>query len=607
VGVLLDAIRAHRGYALLGVGVGLAWSVGKLAAPVFIRRVLDLGIRDGNPGALGRAVASLLVIGVVGAALAGTRRYLAQSVAARIETDLRARLFSHLLRLDLGFHARWPAGQLVSRSATDLQQIQQPFVNIPITVSNAVMLLGATWLSLRIDPSLTLVALGPALLVFLVARRFTVRLGPRAHELQQSLGGLASTIEETIAGIRAIKGLGLESVERQRVGRQTEAVYSAAVHLNRVRARFMPMLELLPAVGLIGVLWFGGQRVLAGRMSVGSLVQVSYYVVMLVGPLRMTGVTVAQLQRAVVSADRIAALLAVSPRIAARVPGSSPPPPLPLAGPEAGTGGEIRFEEVEFGYGDDPPLLRGLELHVRAGETVALVGATGAGKSTLAALIARFYDVRAGRITLDGQDVRDLPLGALRASIGMVFEDAFLFSGSVRDNIAFSAGSLAASAPGAAQADVEAAAVAAGAHDFIVGLEHGYDTRVGERGLSLSGGQRQRITLARALLANPRVLILDAATDAVDAAKEEEIRQALLQVRGGRTTIVVAHRPATLRLADRVLVLEGGRIAEAGTHAALLSRSARYRQILASGRDGAQTAPAAGAPRWEPSPVRRAV
>jgi ATP-binding cassette subfamily B protein len=595
---LLGALRAHRVHALLGIGVGLVWSLGKLAVPVFIRRVLDLGIRDGNAGELRRAVLGLLVVGVVGAALAGIRRYLAQSVAARIETDLRARLFRHLLQLDLGFHASWPAGQLVSRSATDLQQIQQPFVNIPLTVSNAVMLLGASWLSLRIDPGLTLVALGPAFLVFLVARRFTVRLGPRAHELQQSLGGLASRIEETIAGIRAIKGLGLERVERERVSRQTEAVYAAAVQLNRVRARFMPILELLPAVGLIGVLWFGGQRVLAGRMTVGSLVQVSYDVVMLVGPLRMTGITVAQLQRAVVSADRLAALFAIAPCIEARPTTSSSSA---LVGPDVvpggGPGGEIHFEGVEFGYGDDPPLLRGLDLHVRAGETVALVGTTGAGKSTVAALIARFYDVRAGRITLDGRDVRDIPLGALRASIGMVFEDAFLFSGSVRDNIALLPASM---APGASQREVEAAAVAAGAHDFIVGLEHGYDTRVGERGLSLSGGQRQRITLARALLANPRVLILDAATDAVDAAKEEEIRQAVLQVRGGRTTIVVAHRPATLRLADRVLVLEGGRIVDSGTHTALVSRSARYRQILASG--GAD-----GAARWEPGPVRRAM
>jgi len=390
-------------------------------------------------------------------------------------------------------------------------------------------------------------------------------------------------IQEGISGIRAIKGLGLERVERERVRSQAEHAYQAALRMNETRSTFMPLIEFLPALGLVFVLWLGGQRVAAGTMTVGQLVQFNYYLLMLVGPLRITGITVAQFQRASVSAGLIQALLAIRPTIrdachallpaqapaehGARVDALSPP-----------GGGEVVFESVDFAYRDGGTLLQGLDLRIRAGETVALVGATGSGKTTLTALIARFYDVSAGRVTLDGTDVRELRLSELRASVGMVFEDALLFSGSIRDNIAFGA-------PSASDSDIERAARSAGAHDFIVEQEAGYATLVGERGLSLSGGQRQRIALARALLTNPRVLVLDAATSAVDASKEDEIRDALVRVMRGRTTILIAHRAATLRLADRVLLLDDGRIVASGSHAELLEQSAAYRKILASVRE----------------------
>jgi ATP-binding cassette, subfamily B, bacterial len=573
--LLLATLKLHRRDALVSLAAGVGWSLTRLGTPVFVRRAIDSGIGGGNAETLFEAVLCVLALGALGALFAGIRRYRAQALGARVETSLRARLFAHLLHLDAPFHARWSAGQLVSRAASDVSQIGQPIVNVPVSASNALMFLGAALVLSQIDALLALLALGPTLGIFVLTRVLAVRLTSRAKELQQSLGGVASTVEESIAGIRAIKGLGLERVSRERVDRETEHVHQAGLRMNAVRVLYAPLIDFLPAAGLVSVLYVGGLRVADGTLTVGALVQFYYYVVMMIGPLRMMGMTFAQLKRAVAAADLIAALLDSEPSVheAPDLAATDEPAASQSKGPP-----ELRFEAVDFAYPGREPLFRALDLRIAPGETVAIVGATGTGKSTLVSLLARLYDVSAGRVTLDGEDVRRLSLRALRTQLGLVFEDAFLFDGSLRENIAFGA-------PHAVQAEIERAARAAGAHDFIVALPEGYDARIGERGFQLSGGQRQRVALARALVREPRVLVLDAATSAVDANTEAGIRDALGSVLRGRTTILIAHRAATLRLADRVVLLSEGRVVDEGSHDALVERSALYRGILASGRE----------------------
>lgn len=570
--LLWSALRPYRRRVIAGVVVGVAWSMVKLATPALVRDAVDNGVRRDDLRHLAVVVGSILLLGAAGAILAGLRRYFAQSAAFQVEAFLRAALFQRLLRLDAAQHAKAPAGQVVSRATSDLQQIQQPFVNIPLMASNTVMFLGASSILVAMDPLLALCAMGPVLGLFLLARRFSAALGPRVTELQHGVARFAGLAADAIAGVRALKGLGLERSEIDRAGRAAAGVYGAAMKATRVRAAYLPMIELLPALGTAAVLWVGSGRVAAGLLTVGELIQFNYYVLMLVGPLRHTGVTLAQFQRAFVSAGLIDRLLAARPAVVDGDAGVSP------AGQEDGEeralGGAIRFEDVEFAHGDGgPPLLRGLDFTIAAGETVAIVGTAGSGKTSLAGLIPRLHDVSGGRVLIDGRDVREGRLAELRGQVGMVFEDPFLFSGSVRENIAFAR-------PDASDAEIEAAARAAGAHDFIVALEGGYDARIGERGFSLSGGQRQRIALARALITDPRILVLDAATSAVDAAKEDEIRDALAGVIGRRTTVMIAHRPATLRMADRVLLLDKGRIVASGPHDELLRSSADYRRVL---------------------------
>ncbi len=559
-------LRAQRWGLLAGVLAGLAWTLAKVSVPTLVERAIDRGIEAGDQAAVTRYAWLIALAGAVAAGFTGIRRYSAFREARRAEADLRDRLFAHLQRLHFAYHDGQQTGQLMSRANNDLQQIQNAVVLVPLTIANLATVLAVLVILVLKDPVLTLLALGSLPAVNVLAKRFSTRLHPTMVAVQQESAELSAVVEETVAGIRVVKGFAAEDTQARRLAAEADDLYEVSMQAARIRSTYWPALELLPNVGLIMVLGYGGHQVIQGDLALGSLVAFNAYVVLLVWPLRMLGWIVAMSQRAAASAQRVHEVLVTEPRV------TDPPDPvaLPL------TGGEVRFSDVRFAYAPGAaPVLDHFDLHVPAGQTVALVGATASGKSTVAKLLPRFYDVDEGSVCLDGTDVRRLGLTELRRAVGLVFEETFLFSDTIAANIAFAD-------PDAPMEAVARAARLAGAHEFIGELPHGYDTEIGERGFSLSGGQRQRIAIARAILADPRVLILDDATSAVDPTKEHEIRDALTEVMRGRTTLVIAHRPATIALAERVVLVDGGRIVADGTHAGLLASSAAYRQVLAT-------------------------
>ncbi|MEZ5206819.1 MAG: ABC transporter ATP-binding protein [Acidimicrobiales bacterium] len=575
----------------MGVVVGLVWTAAKVAVPWLVQQAIDLGITPGDLEALRTWTIAIVIAAAVAATFTGLRRYWAFRESRRLETVLRDRLFAHVQRLHFAFHDRVQTGDLMSRANTDLQQVQNVVVLIPLTISNAVTVLAVAVLLVSIDPVLTVLALGSLPFLNLLGKRFSNRLHPTMIGLQRESAALATVVEESVSGIRAVKGFGAEELQRRRLATEADDIYDVAMRASRIRASFLPAMELLPNIGLIFVLGYGGWQVIAGQLSLGSLIAFNVYVALLIWPLRMLGMIIAQGQRAAASAQRVHEVLDTAPEITAPAhPQHLPARPEPAS---VATGvGRIELDAVRFGYGRPHPVLDGLDLVIEPGESVALVGATGSGKSTVARLLCRFYDVEAGAVRLDGVDVRDLDPVELRRAISIVFEETFLFSDTLAANIAFGR-------PDATDAEIHRAAELAGAASFIADLDDGYASLVGERGHSLSGGQRQRIAIARAILADPRVLILDDATSAVDPTKEHEIRDALGQVMAHRTTLVIAHRPATIALADRVVLLHDGRVAAQGTHHELLASSAAYRQVLATAHhdptaDAGDTAAASG-------------
>lgn len=565
--LLKEGMRRHRAGIAFGMFIGVVWTVAKVLVPVLIQQAIDKGIRgDGSLVMWGLAIAAA---GLVSAIATGGRRYVAFQNARAVEADFRDRVYRHALKLHFAYHDTHQTGQLMSRGNTDLQQFQNFVTMLPITFANFLTVVLATIVLVLLDWQLAVAALAGLPLANYFGRKFSQTLHPALMAVQEESAQLASVVEETVSGIRVVKGFGAEQIRFDALAEEVEDVRGAALRAARARANFIPALEVVPNLGLIAVLAFGGSKVLNGELEIGELVLFNIYVVLLIQPLRMLGMIVANFQRATAAGARIAELLDTPVAI------ESPPEPAELLPRDDHRAGSVSFAGVRFGYGDET-VLDGFDLEISAGESIAIVGATGSGKSTIARLLPRFYDVDEGSVSLDGVDVRDLELDELRRAVGIVFEETFLFAASVRDNIAF----------GVPDADFEVVANAArlaGADEFIRDLSNGYDTMIGERGFSLSGGQRQRIAIARAIAADPRVLILDDATSAVDPTKEHEIRDALRDAMTSRTTIVIAHRPATIALADRVVLIDGGRVAASGSHEELAATSDLYRTVLAQG------------------------
>jgi ATP-binding cassette subfamily B protein len=514
----------------------------------------------------------ILAAAVIAGVFAGWRRYIAFRESRLTETMLRERIFAQIQGLHVGYHDKAQTGQLMSRSSSDLQQVQGFVVNIPIFVSQITMVLGVVIILFLSDPILAAVSLFPLPFINISARSFSHKIHPAVMAVQQEQAQLANIVEESVSGIRVIKGFGAEAVQQGKLNIEADDIRRESMRAARIRSRFLPAIDLLPSLGLVSVLGLGGHRVINGDMTLGGLVAFNTYLTMLIWPMRNIGMTVAFGQRAASALLRVNEILSEVPAIADAVQ----PKKLPagLAQPV----GAVHFDNVQFGYDighAELTVLNGLSLTIQPGESVAIVGATGSGKSTITRLLLRFYDPQSGSITLDGVDLRDLTLSDLRRAVGVVFEDTLLFNDTVSANIAFAK-------PGIEQEIVVRAAKLAGAHDFILQLPQQYDTVLGERGFSLSGGQRQRIAIARAIVADSRVLVLDDATSAVDPTKEHEIRDALATVMRGRTTLVIAHRPATIELADRAVLLDNGVIAAVGTHQELLATNEKYREVLAA-------------------------
>lgn len=490
-----------------------------------------------------------------------------------VETMLRERIHDHVLGLHPEYHDNAQTGQLMSRMSSDLNQVQMFVVMIPLTLSHVALILGVTGVLISLDPFLALIALLPLPFVNVSAKLFSNAIHPAVLAVQAEQAQLSTVVEESIAGVRVVKGFGAEAVRMKALETEADDIRNVSLRAAQIRAKYMPFLELLPSVGLVGVLGVGGLRVIDGSMTIGELVAFNFFVTLLVWPLRSIGMTVAFGQRAAAALERVHEVLSVEPAIA------DPPEPLVLPEVSAGRMGAVRFSDVGFAYGDGARVLDRFDLDIEAGESIAIVGATGSGKSTIARLLLRFYDPQQGSITLDGIDLRSLRVDELRRTIGIVFEDTLLFHDTVAANIAFTVPSMDLQAEAGR---IRAAAELAGAAGFIDDLPDGYDTVLGERGYSLSGGQRQRIAIARAIISNPRALILDDATSAVDPSKEHEIRSAMATVMDGRTTLVIAHRPGTIAMADKVVLLDDGRICATGKHQELLDSYQPYREVLAA-------------------------
>jgi ABC-type multidrug transport system fused ATPase/permease subunit len=551
--------------------VSIVLAVGSQAAAVVIAFLTGSALERALSSAHGRTLwviaVAILVTGLLRALFMMGRRLIAGRQALAIEYDMRNRLYAKLLRLSFGFYDRHQTGQLMSRATVDLQAVRF-FLGYGLIFffQHALTIVGVTAVMFATNWRLALAATAITPFIIILAYRYSSVSHPVLRDVQQKMADVATAAEENIVGVHVVKSFSQERAEAEKFAQRSEAVFRRSVDANRQRALYVPLLSFLPLVAQAAVLLVGGRMVANGTLDFGAFFTFNVLVLLLVLPLRMLGMWIGQAQRATASGERIFEVMDEPEEITER--------PDAIELPEGD--GLVRLEGVSFEYLEGRPVLQDIDLELEPGRTVALIGHTGSGKTTLASLVPRFYDVTGGRVTVDGADVRDVKLLSLRRAIGIVAQDPFLFSATVFENIAFGA-------PEATRQQVEEAASLAQADEFIAALPDGYDTVIGERGITLSGGQRQRLAIARALVMNPRILILDDATASVDATTEAKIRLGLRQAMKGRTTIIIAHRLSTISLADELVVLDGGRICGRGTDEELLRTNAVFREIYEHG------------------------
>ncbi len=565
---LLSFLRPYK----RGVVISIVLAVGSQAAQIVLiwvtgRGVIDQALVDRDTTQLWLYVGAIAGLGLASSVLMLGRRLISGRQALDVEMDMRQGIYSHLVRLSFGFYDRHQTGQLMSRATVDLQGVRFFlgygliffFQNVLTVASVSVVLFFFEW-------RLALVVLAVTPFIVALAYRYSHVAHPTLRDVQQKLADVATVAEENIVGVHVVKAFAQEPAEEEKFRGRNEALFGQTIRANRQRATYVPLLSFVPLLAQAAVLLVGARMVAHGSLSVGSFVSFNLYLALLVMPLRSLGMWIGQAQRATASGERIFQVLDEPEEVADK----------PAAVELPAGDGEILFEDVSFSYLPGRPVLEHVELALEAGTTLALIGHTGSGKTTLASLVPRFYDVESGRVLVDGVDVRDVTLASLRREIGVIPQDPFLFSTTVRENIAFGR-------PEMTDAEVERVARLAQAHEFVERLPQGYDTVIGERGITLSGGQRQRVAIARALAVDPRILILDDATASVDATTEAQIRAGLREVMSGRTTLIIAHRLSTIALADEVVVVDDGRIAARGTHDELFETSSVYREIYEHG------------------------
>jgi ATP-binding cassette subfamily B protein len=536
----------------LSLAISVVLAVGSQAAGLvatYLTGSVAAAVQHGERHRLPWLVGEIVALGLVRALAMGGRRLIAGNQALGVELDMRTAMYAKLLRLSFGFYDRHQTGQLMSRATVDLQGVRF-FLGYGLIFffQHVFTVVGVGILVFVISWKLALVATAIAPVLIAVAYRYSHVSHPLLRDVQQKMADVATVAEENIVGVHVVKSFAQEEAEQEKFEHRSEQVFALSVRANRQRAFYIPVLSFLPLLAQAAILLVGGRMVATGSLSVASFVRFNLYLAMLVMPLRALGMWIGQAQRATASGERIFQVID-EPEEIADAPAAVELPP---------GDGRVVFERVTFGYDPARPVLHDVSLELAAGRVVALIGHTGAGKTTLASLLPRFYDVQAGRVTIDGADVREVTLASLRSEIGVISQDPFLFSATVRENIAFGRAD-------ASDEEVERAARLAQAHEFVAALPQGYDTVIGERGITLSGGQRQRVAIARALVVDPRILILDDATASVDATTEARIREGLREAMRGRTTLIIAHRLSTIALADEIVVLEGGRVAVHGT------------------------------------------